>query len=366
MNAKIPMHTSTHPLARRAPILATTASLLLATCLFAQTQTPAPAAKNAPVAAIPQPGADTQEQLYSIKFEGGNMLDFSYVLREKFPNDNFVIDDSDRRLQMSGFELRNVRVAEIGRTVEFLTKGEYKVEIVDGPSGHIWRIGPVNKSALASSTKMRTVAAPSLFSSEKELTEILKAADEMRHIRFEMLGWRGDIRETWVKPLPSQKVFVIIGDEEGVAGVEGLIKAAEQRLSNEVAAKVAAYTANAPKIRTVPAPHLFAKKERWNRVAEELNTTSARLAEMDKALRADIGSDAAPTAWAKAEFREELQLFILIGTETGIACMESLIKAAEQLATDEDEFLKAERLKAEAIKAEEQATEKPAKQGKSE
>jgi hypothetical protein len=155
-----------------------------------------------------------------------------------------------------------------------------------------------------------------------------------------------------MEPLKSQKIFVIIGDEDGVAGMESLIKAAEQRLSEAAAAKEAAIAADAPKMRAVPAPHLFAK-ERWRQLEGSLNEVEHRLAEDGDAIRKETGSDTMPVAWAKYSPRVEQKVFFLRGTEAGIAAMESFIQAAEKLAAEED----AVGMKAEAEKSEKADTE---------
>ncbi len=370
MNTPTPNKASTITLARRAGMLAIAASLLLVPCLYAQPSAPAaigalPADPLVP-GRVANPAPKNEAPLYNIKFEGGNMLEFSYVLRKMFPEDNFVIDDSERQLRMSGFELRNVRLAEIGRTVEFLTKGKYRVEIVDnGPAGNIWRIGLANPAALVASVKMRSVAAPRLFSDEKALAEIQEAAERMRMERLMMVevfgGTEGSHRGALLKPLASQKIFFILGDEDAVAGLESLVKAAEQRLADAAAA----FAADAPKVRAVLAPHVFADKQRTEKVINSLEEMRFRLARVSEEIRRATGSDAIRLAWAEAHPHATQKVFMLIGTETAIAGMESLINAAEKLAAEEDAKvaaveeakrvhamrLEAERLAAERMKA---------------
>ena len=177
-----------------------------------------------------------------------------------------------------------------------------------------------------------------------------------------------------MRPLKSEKMFVIIGDEDGVAGLESLIKAAEQRLSNEVAAKVAAYTADAPKIRAVLAPHVFAEEGRRKQVIASLREVENSLKEIHALTKKVSGSENVPVPWADSTPHPEQKIFVLRGTEAGIAGMESVIKAAEQLAAEEDEKIDAERRALRAkeeetkakVEAELKASEKPAKEGKSE
>jgi hypothetical protein len=185
---------------------------------------------------------------------------------------------------------------------------------------------------------MRSVSAPNLFSSDKALKETQRAGGEIEEMRLEMISRVGrSFRRTTMTPLASQKIFVIIGEEDGVAGLESFVKAAEQRLADAAAAKVAAFAANGPRIRAVLAPHVFADAERKERLMSSLEKMRNEL----MALRMDIekvsGMDIIMQApWAEARPRAEQKVFVLSGTEAGIAGMESLIKAAEQLAAEED------------------------------
>ena len=462
------MHTSTHTLARRAPILAAAASLLLAPCLFAQT--PAPAAKDTPVAAAPAPDtgatvtpvvtrlefepdvivftatvsagdtvpvrvegqpkvfdtrvkkvsakeveierfdgdyahkmvlsrgsghfsrvgdieylfeypeakasfsegkatlsirrmpenslvrAATTEMdvaLYTMRFGGGGIPELKKMLNKAFPKDSLVATDFVQATFLRSFYLRNVRLAEIGRTLEFLSEGKLKVEVVENAkSGNIWRIGSANPSVLAASVKTRSVSAPNLFSDKKALAEIQDDAERIERQRLDAFQVQGtNLRTATVRPLASQKIFVIIGDEEGVAGLEGFIKAAEQRLADAAAAKVAAFAANAPKICVVLTPHVFADAERANKLTESLNTMGNQLMELRMDIEKELGKDIIMRApWAEARPRPEQKVFVLSGTEAGIAGMESLIKAAEQLAAEEDAKLSAAKAVIEDLK----------------
>jgi hypothetical protein len=339
------------PLARRATMFATAAALLFAPCLHAQT--PDPAAKDQ------LPGKDLplnhplKVKLYTLKFDGGVLPELGNLLRETFPDDNFVIDGFDRQLALPPFELRKVRPEEIGRTLEFLTRGDYKVEIVSNePIGNIWRIGPATKSAQAAAVKMRSVAAPSLFADEKALADIQESVREMEMRRLDMVGQEGGIlRETRLVPLENQKIFVIIGDEEGVAGLESLIKAAEQRLAETANARAASLAANGPKMRAVLAPHVFAEEQRWKALMDEMQQMRVKWAEVNRELQSEVGPAGVGLPWVDIDARKEQKVFVLIGAEASIAGMESMIKAAEQLAAEEDALMNA---KMEAIRRAEQ------------
>ncbi len=338
------------PLARITAILATAAALLFALCLHAQT--PDPATKGQ-VSGEDRPlNHPLREKLYTLKFDGGSTSKLRDSLREEFPSDNVVLSESVGRLGLPGFELRNVRLTEIGRTIEFLGEGQLRVEVTENAgSGNLWLIGPRNPAEAAATVKMRSVAAPNLFANEKALAEIQVAAEDLERRRIdkaEVSGRaRGVIRGADVRQLKDQNLFVIGGDEEGVAGLESLIKAAEQRLAESANAKAASLAANGPKMRAVLAPHVFAEEQRWKGLKDEMQEMRVKWAEVNIELQEEVGVGGFGLPWVDIDARKEQKVFILIGAEAAIAGMESMINAAEQLAAEEDALMRA---KMEAIK----------------
>ena len=391
MNTTPPHPTSSRTLSRHAAFVAAAAALALAPCIDAQT--PSPAAKAPPAAGQSDPGtgngtrsnlAGTPSgdgaQLYTMKFDGGGIPELCDRLRTSMPGDSLVVSASAQGIELPGFELRNVRLAEIGRTMEFLSEGRLRVEVVekDNPaSGNIWRIGCRNAAEAAIPIKMRSVAAPHLFADEKQLKEVLEAAAEaVDRRRLEAAGVSraaaGNFRSAGVLPLKSQNVFVIIGDEDGVAGLESLIQATEQRLANAKAEKVEELLRGAPKMKAVAAPHLFANEPRLKRFINEVNVMSGELAEINDYRWTTAGFPAKSTPyWVNVHPREEQKVFMLLGNGDAITGMESLIKAAEQLAEKDDAkvdaAIEAERQKEAARKeAEVQAAKDRAKADKRE
>lgn len=339
--------------------------------------------KGEPVTAALQKGGEAKpakEEFYTLKFDGGEVRDMNDVLRKQLSAENVVIaGESLMRMRMPAFELRNVRLAEIARTIEFLGEGNLQVEVAENAgSGDLWRIGRKNTDEASTTIKMRSVAAPHLFADEKALADIQDVANDVEMKRLEITGILGGVKGVFrgavAKPLASQKIFAITGDEEGVAGLESLINAAEKRLSEANDAKVAAFTAIAPKVRAVLAPHVFAEKGRLNNVTAGLRDVELTLRDMYELTRKLTGSESVPVSWADARPQPEHKIFVLRGTEAGIAGMESIIRAAEQLAVEEDEKLAAEERVARArdeekkarAEAELKAGEEAAKEGKSE
>ena len=280
-------------------------------------------------------------KFYTLNFESGNVLKLRDGLRKAFPNDNFVVSESVERLALPGFDLRNVRLAEIGRTIEFLSDGQLLVEVAENAgSGNIWRIGRMNPAEAAAAIKMRSVAAPNLFGNEKALADIKKAAQELQYAQrgmAEVRGGRSRAMGAGIEPLPSQSIFAIIGDEDGVAGLESLIQVAEQAQAKAVAD----LHREAPKMKAVAAPHLFALQERVDRFLEEYRVMTAVHQKVIEYRweTAGFGGGGSDAYQANIHPRPEANLFMLVGHPDAIAGLESLIQAAEQLAAADDAIL---------------------------
>jgi hypothetical protein len=202
---------------------------------------------------------------------------------------------------------------------------------------------------------MRSVAAPNLFANEKAFADILMAAEDMEKSRRNASDVSGRVgvvfRGADIRPLKDQNLFVIGGDEEGVAGLESLIKAAEQRLAESANAKAASYASNGPKMRAVLAPHVFSEEKRWKGLMDGMQEMRVKWAEVNTELQKEVGLGSFGLPWVDIDARKEQKVFILIGAEASIAGMESMIKAAEQLAAEEDALMEE---KMEAIKRAEQ------------
>lgn len=338
------------------------AAALLLLAPSARAQDAEPAGEQAPTRVPAErdkaaaPAAESGPQLYNIKYEGGLTSELQDWLRASFPEDNVVMGTLKVTTRLPAFELRSVRAEEVARTIEFLSEGFLSVEVVQnaGPRT-LWLVGRKEIAEGAAAAKMRSVAAPHLFADQASLGEVLEAVEglERERLREAELTTDGRAhRKAVVTPLRSQSILSITGDEDGVAGVESLIKAAEQRLSNEIAAKVAAYTADAPKIRAVLAPHVFADEGRRKQVIAGLREVETTLHKIHLLSQKATGSETVPLPWADSTPHPEQKIFLLAGTEAGVTGMESIIRAAEQLAAEEDALRRADRAEAEARKAE--------------
>jgi len=179
-------------------------------------------------------GRPGENPLYTVKFEGGRMGHFAELWKKAIPSDSLVITESAERPRLPAFEIRNARLNEVARSIAFLSEGALTIEVVEGSSttpGNIWRIGTGGGKA-AAAVKMRAVAAPNLFASEERVNGLLKEGELLEDARLatiEQLGKaEGITMQTRIRPLTTQKVFVLIGNEDGIAGMESYIKACEQ------------------------------------------------------------------------------------------------------------------------------------------
>jgi hypothetical protein len=193
-------------------------------------------------------GNAQSELLYSLNFNGGRPMDLKKLWSGVFTNDSFVITAAAEQVWLTGFEVRQVRLAELARSVEFLSEGVLAVEVVGQDSsteGNLWRIG-TRSSNENPSVKMRAVAAPHIFANKESIDKLIESAKEMEMLRLKCLSesaqqmglavMRGEMLAT-VRPLSEQKVFMVVGSEAGVAGIESLIQAAEQAAATHLPPK---------------------------------------------------------------------------------------------------------------------------------
>lgn len=334
------MHGILYAMTRSTGVVCVFASaLVLASCLNAQEDAP-----NKAVSAVEQPEPD----VYTVKFDGGHVGMLMQQLKEKLPGDNVLIAPSARDAAIGPFEVRHVRLQDLASTIEFLSEGRLTVEVVPrekGMIGNIWRIASKHAAGPAATMnlKMRSVAAPNLFGDDENVKRIIAEASELEEIRLKIILETASVRggdfsgvaKTEIKPLKSQKVFVLVGNEDGIAGVESFVKAAEQ-LTVDLAAKKRALAASlAPKMRAVFAPHLFASEKRLDQITEEFDGMQGLWNESHNKMMQIVGIDDR-RGGVCVQHRPDQKLFVLIGSEGDIAGMESLIQAAEKNAADED------------------------------
>ncbi len=205
---------------------------------------------------------------YSMKFDGGPMVRLKQVWTNAFTNDNFLIVASAENVDLPRFEIRDVLLPELARSIAFLSQGVLTVEVVDQSSlihhshqvagnedeaaeiikkiieakngGNIWRI--TASSTEAPTVKMRAVAAPHLFPGTGNITRLVKAAETLEQERLKLVQISSGVPRrdpsrnplTRIIPLDDQKVVVLIGVEDGIAGIESFIQASEQAFAQSM------------------------------------------------------------------------------------------------------------------------------------
>lgn len=200
-------------------------------------------AQEQPPAKAWSAGSENSGNLYSINFEGGRVTALRQLWLNAFTNDNFLIATSAERVELPAFQMRDMSLTELARSIAFLSQGALTVEVVRGNvggPGNIWRVARPSQEALSQKLKMRAVAAPNLFANEATVSRFLEQAEGVQRqlaegfIDLEKAGspvqWMG----TRILPLRTQRVFVLMGTDEGISGLESLIKAAEQTAGQPV------------------------------------------------------------------------------------------------------------------------------------
>lgn len=183
-------------------------------------------------------GPHVNPLFYTVNFPGGSVADFAAFWRTNVnENDNFIIIERVRNVHIPPFNVRSARLAELARSIEFLSEGRLAVVVVEKDfqnSANLWRIGGAAASGVVP-LKMRAVAAPLIFHSN-QVPSILETAERLDQERREQMmilldqrGLHGALDAPCkVTALKGQMVFVVVGSEESVAGIESFIQAAEQ------------------------------------------------------------------------------------------------------------------------------------------
>ncbi len=206
------------------------AALILVPTVHAQ-------AEEQPPAKAWSVGSEKSGSLYSMNFEGGSVSALKRVWMNAFTNDNFLITASAERVDLPAFQMRDMTLTELARSIAFLSQGALTVEVAErntGVPGNIWRVARPSQEALSQKVKMRAVAAPHLFANEDTISRFLQEADTVQRQVADTFAYLEKLENSMplmsakILPLKEQRVFVLVGTEEGISGLESLIKAAEQ------------------------------------------------------------------------------------------------------------------------------------------
>jgi hypothetical protein len=202
------------------------------------------AATNPPAAEVIQSNSSIVKdaQVYSIRFQGGAASEFfRFLSTNGFADDTILFAGDAGNVYIPRFAVRNVRLKEVAKSVEFVSEGKLNVEIVEqGMSSdvNIWRIKLAEPIASAQ-LKTKACAVPNLLTGTKAKDRVHQIVEEVYRAlidgaheisRNEAQRPRGNIRI-----LESEKIVVAVGAEAYVEAVASALEAAER-----VAAMVAA------------------------------------------------------------------------------------------------------------------------------
>lgn len=218
-----------------------------------------------------------------MKFNGGSVEALAKELKAAFPKDNVVVSFSLQNLsghKISEFEVRDVRLKELGRTIEFLSEGKLIVEVVeseDGAAGNIWRIGSHlgNNPPSVFTLQIRSVVAPYLFRDKEKADRVGKDAQNAEAGRLKRMletiraGYNDIVGGARVEMLPDQHLFVIVGSEAGIAGVGASSRPQSSSPWRKRRKKETLAASLSPKMPAVLAPHLFNNQARLDQVTKE-------------------------------------------------------------------------------------------------
>lgn len=234
------MKTNSHPITIRLLWVLTFVGLSSAT-LQADTNTPAP-----PTTAVTR-SQSTLEQgmpVYSIRFPGGSTSGFFNLMRSNgFASDTILFAGRASEVWVPEFTVRNVRLKEVAKSIEFVTEGKLKVEMVDETDGsevRIWRIKLADQTA-ADQLKTRACAVPNLLAGPKANDRVLAIVDRVRETlaRAAMEMSRGEDRSPQgrITIIESEKIVVAVGAEAYVEAIASALEAAEKVAANPPAEK---------------------------------------------------------------------------------------------------------------------------------
>ena len=188
-------------------------------------------------------------QLYTMKFDGGTVGHLVAVLKGAFGEDNFLCTEAVANEPLPAFEMQRVTLSQLADSIDFLGGGALDIQVTEKNEStptNIWRISTRTVATEFAAPKMKAVAAPYLFADERSLLNFLKEAENLRAewlnaaqkeiaIRRETQPWEVRIAppRVEIRPISGQKVIVLIGTEDGIAGMESFVKACEQRMAEE-------------------------------------------------------------------------------------------------------------------------------------
>jgi hypothetical protein len=169
-------------------------------------------------------------RVYSIKFPGGTAAEFFEFLRTNgFASDNVLFAGKAASVQIPAFEVRHVRLTDVGKALETVSEGRLNVEVVEKgeqTDENIWRI---KSSPGGARITAKTCAMPHFFRKPDAIGRfqpIVNAAAEAVAKDLDLAD--GAKHEGRTHMLPNEKIVIVVGPATYVEAVTSALEAVEK------------------------------------------------------------------------------------------------------------------------------------------
>ncbi|HUR46222.1 MAG TPA: hypothetical protein VMZ27_10135 [Candidatus Saccharimonadales bacterium] len=175
----------------------------------------------------------THKAVYSVRFLGGTASAFFNFLRTNgFASDTFVFAGKAADVSIPEFTLNNVRLREVATSLEVITEGQLKVEVLEQgveSDVNVWRI---QFGEGATRVKTRACALPHLLANktgEERVESIVSSVRDTLEMEIRNQGRNGDrLLSGHARTLAPEKIVVVVGTEMYVEGIALALEAAER------------------------------------------------------------------------------------------------------------------------------------------
>ncbi len=207
---------------------------------------PLEAATNTPAAEVIRSESSISKGLlvYSIRFPGGTASEFFKFMRTNgFANDTILFAGRADEIYVPDFTVRNVRLKEVAKSIEFVTEGKLVVEMVEqfeAGDVNIWRVKLADRTSV-SQLKTKACAVPHLLVGSKEKKRVWDIIEQVDRALAEAA--QDLYRNQSLCPrghgtiLESEKIVVAVGAEAYVEAVASALEAAEKVAASEATEK---------------------------------------------------------------------------------------------------------------------------------
>jgi hypothetical protein len=207
---------------------------------------PLEAATNTPAAEVIRSESSILKglQVYSISFPGGTASEFFKFMRTNgFANDTILFAGRADEVYVPDFTVRNVRLKEVAKSVEFVTEGKLVVEMVEQLEAgdvNIWRVKLADRTS-GSQLKTKACALPHLLvgaKAKEHVQEIVKKVFGALAVGADSLYPHQSLPPPGnATILESEKIVVAVGSEAYVEAMASALEAAEKVAASEVTEK---------------------------------------------------------------------------------------------------------------------------------